>query len=128
MINIRRMAAKINSLQFTNSELSVRERTLKGSSYPASEESRSTLWYRLHYRCLGEESHSCLYSEECHTTPLSSFQNIHTQQRCCCYCSYTLLGLSNYSDTCQNYKDRRKRSQQFQLSNIATNADLPPSV
>lgn len=74
-------------------------------SYPATLRSRSILWHHLNCRCLDEENHSYSHSEECHMLHLSSFQNIHIEQCCCYYWSYILLGLSNYSDTCQNYKN-----------------------
>ena len=88
----------------------------KRCSHPATLRSRSTLWRHLNCRCLDEENHSYLHSEECHTLHPSSFQNIHIEQCCCCYWSYILLGLSNYSDTCQNYKNSRGKLNQHKAT------------
>ena len=73
-----------------------------------------------------EENHSYLHSEECHMLHLSSFQNIHIEQCCCYYWSYILLGLSNYLDTCQNYKNRGWKLNQHKATLINL-AELPPT-
>lgn len=126
-INVTDTRNKVN-LRFIKLETfcGLKEKKKERHSYLATLRSRSILWHHLNCRCLDEENHSYLHSEECHMLHLSSFQNIHIEQCCCYYWSYILLGLSNYLDTCQNYKNRGWKLNQHKATLINL-AELPPT-